>query len=123
MEEKFIELSDAFKKFKLESITATKSPLIDQILEFEDSSMAEVLKDVYLGWEISKLEERLNEVKAKDNQAKIIVKSIEDDRKLAYEKFKGKSTDVGISALAGLKKQDMDIATQIEAEMKAEGIL
>ena len=85
MEEKFIELSDAFKKFKLESITATKSPLIDQILEFEDSSMAEVLKDVYLGWEISKLEERLNEVKAKDNQAKIIVKSIEDDRKLAYE--------------------------------------
>jgi len=123
LEEKFVELSDAFKKFKLESIKAVKTPLIDQILEFEDSSMKEVLRDIYLGMEITKLEERLTEVKSKENQAKIMVRDIEDDRKMAYEKFKGKTKDVGMSALAGLKKDDRDIAAQIEAEMKAEGIL
>lgn len=123
LEGKFVELSDAFKKFKLESITAAKSPLIDQILEFEDSSMKEVLREIYLGMEVVKLEERLNEVKSKDNQAKIMVRSIEDDRKMALEKFKGNTKDIGMSALTGLEKGDMDIAKEIEAEMKAEGML
>jgi len=123
LEGKFVELSDAFKKFKLESIAAAKSPLIDLILEFEDSSMAEVLKEVYLGWEIKRLEERLDEVKSKDNQAKIMVRSIEEDRKLALEKFKVSTKDIGMSALAGLRGGDKDIAAEIEAEMKAEGML
>jgi len=123
LENKFVELSDAFKKFKLESVTAVKSPLIDQILEHEDASMAESLKGVYLGWEVVKLEERLVEVRAKDTQAKIMVRSIEDDRKMAFEKFKGKTKDAGMSALAGLRKGDADIAAIVEAEMKAEGVL
>jgi uncharacterized protein (DUF4213/DUF364 family) len=121
MEEKFVELSDAFNKFKQETIIARKTPVIDQILEYEDASMKEALKDVYLNWEVSKLEERLDEKKAQAEQSKVIVTTLEQDRKKAYETVKTK--DIGAGALAGLRKEDREIMTLVEEQMKAEGIL
>jgi hypothetical protein len=83
--------------------------------------MKESLKDVYLGWDVEKLEDRLNEKKVQAESAKVIVRSIEEDRKMAYEKTKKK--DIGMKSLAGLRSEDKDIAAEIEEEMKAEGIL
>jgi hypothetical protein len=83
--------------------------------------MKEDLKELYLGWEIDRLENRLDEKKGEAEAAKVIVRTIEEDRKLAYEKTKG--SDVGMTALKGLKGKDLDIAQEIEEEMKAEGIL
>jgi chromosome segregation ATPase len=123
MEEKFVKLSDAFNKFKAETIVKQKVPIINQILEFEDSSMKDDLKELYLGWDVEKLEKRLDEKKSEEQEAKIIVKTLEDERKEAFEKFRGKIKDVGMGALQSLRKEDLDIAAEIEAEMKAEGIL
>jgi hypothetical protein len=121
MEEKFVELSDAFKKFKLESLSAQKTPIIDKILQYEDTSMKDILRDVYLGWEIKKLEGRLEEVNIKSQEATILTKTLDKERKEALESFKTK--DVGMGALQGLRTEELDLAKQIELEMKAEGIL
>lgn len=121
MEDKFVKLSDEFKKFKLESVKAQKTPIVEKILQEEDASMRDVLRDVYLGWEINKLEERLEEVSIKSEEATIMTKTLDKERKEALETLKTK--DVGMGALQGLRSEDAKLAEAVELQMKAEGLM
>lgn len=120
MEDKFVKLSDAFKKFKLESLTAQKTPIIDKILKYEDSSMKDVLRDIYLGYEMPKLEERLEEVEIKSAEATILTKTLDKERNEALDNLKAK--DVGMSALQ-VHGDNLKMAEAVELEMKAEGLI
>jgi hypothetical protein len=120
MEDKFVQLNDAFKKFKLESLTAQKTPIIDKILIHEDSSMKDVLRDIYLGYTTVKLEERLEEVEIKSQEATILTKTLDKERNEALDNLKAK--DVGMNALQ-VKGNNLKMAEAVELEMKAEGLI
>ena len=49
------------------------------------------------------------------------MKTIEEERKEVMKKLEEK--DVGMGALKGMTTADMDIASQVELEMKQEGLL
>lgn len=116
--EKFVQLSDAFKEFKVKAEVERKQPLIDEIFELEKD---DDLLDLYKTYTIEKLEERREKVKDRYTQATIMTKTLDKEKKEALERLKAK--DVGAGALSGLKKNDSDIAAEIEAEMKAEGLI
>ena len=120
MEDKFVKLSDAFKKFKLESLITQKTPIIDKILQHEDASMKDVLRDICVGYEMPKLEERLEEVTIKSQEATILTKTLDKERNEALDDLKSK--DVGMKALQ-VHGDNLKMAEVIELEMKAEGLI
>ena len=94
--------------------------MIDKILKHEDDSMKDVLREIYLGYEVKKLEERLEEVVLKSEEATILTKTLDKERNEALENLKTK--DIGMAALQ-VKGANLEMANMIELEMKAEGLI
>lgn len=116
LEEKFVELNDKFNEFKKKALEAQKQPIIDEIYKYEQD---EDLLDIYKTWDIEKLEDRKKKVIDKYNKFSIQTKTLEEEREEAKQELEQK--DVGMSALRGMAKEDLDLARQIEQEMKEMG--
>lgn len=118
LEETIVKVSDSFKEFKEQYEVEKKQPIIDEIFKLEKD---DDLKPIYAGWDIEKLEGRLEKVKSKLEDPRIITMTLAQEEKDRYESEKVK--DVGPRALDGWAPEYLKIMAEIEQQDRNMGFL